>query len=1111
MIADSTIDSVRDLSVADIIRRYVPLTRKGSSLMGCCPFHGERNPSMSVSEEKGLWHCFSCRAGGDGISFVMRHEAISFEDAVASIAADHNIEIKYTEAPTEEQRQEAERKKTMAAVLDSVQAWFCERLGDDTPEAEAARRYAADRWGDEYCAACGIGLAPEDPEPFMRWAADYGIDREALLSLGLIKKSKDTGAEYPFFRGRLTIPIRTRSRRLQGFTARYIGQGQKAKYFNSADSPLYSKSDSLFGADVAARAAADKGYVIFVEGAPDVMRMQLIGIPNAVASLGTALTSKQLDIIRSMTSSICFIPDADVPKADGQLAPGHRAVIANGTRAVAEGFMVTVREIPLGSRRLTAAEIKERWPGKENRPDYKDCVEPVKADPDSYFREAGDFYDLPEVDFIVWMARKKFPLAQSMAQQQKVISEIADLLAQIDDEARKDSIYRELAKISGTYTLWKKAARQARIEAGADDSKTKLTDLDTETRRYGFLIRDNCYWSTEDDQEKKRLSNFILEPLFHIIDQNDGTRIFRIRNRYGLSSEIIFRESELVNLSAFNIRVGSLGSYMWKGSGEWLQNIREYCFENTKSAYPVDRLGWQSEYGFYAFGNGIYAAGRFIPADDMGIVPLDDGTFYFLPATSSLYRADRLAYQFERKFIHGRTSGLTMRQFASELTGIFGDHGLVAFCYLLATIFRDICYAEINSFPHLNLFGEKGTGKTTLASLIQTLFIPFEKPASIGAMTIPALNDALTLAVNYLTVIDEYKNDLPDSKINFLKTSFDGAGQQKKNMDGDKKGYRSIIQSAMALCGQDKPTQDMAIFSRVIFLHLTRTQFSQDEKRRLDDFIHTCSRSNTHLLMEILARRAEFESQFRDMFRLTRSVLDDECRDEIMVRLLDSWAVPLTALRILEQYIDIPFSFRQALPIFAGLCAAQNADLDQGSEMADFWATIQGLYTQGKIVEKAHFRIKEMDSFTSITSARKGQEGRRFIGMRKILFLNPPAVSMLFGRANSGSPTANRSNWSTMLSYLKGQGYYLGTKQDRFMILRANGEPDIVTSGSGPAVTRQLRYNRPKALCFDYDILREKYGLELESETAPSIDDEQTADSIFESAADDDDPFAGAI
>lgn len=815
MIADSTIDKVRDVNVADIIKAYLPLTRKGSTLMGCCPFHGERTPSMSVSEEKGLWHCFACHAGGDGIKFVMDKESYSFEEAVEHIARDHGISVEYSDRiQNEEERRESERKKVMSDVL------------------------------------------------------------------------------------------------------------------NSADSPVYLKSDSLFGADVAARAAAYKGYVVFVEDVPDVMRMQMIGMDNTVASLGTSLTSGQIEIIRKMTDAVCFVPDADVPRIQGELPPGHRAVAENGKKAVMAGLMVTVREIPLGSRRLSAEEIHERWPDPKNQPSADDCVEPVKQDADSYFRSQEDFFDLEEVDYIVWLARKKFPLAMSMAQQQKLVAEIAELLAKVKDKQRRDLLCRELAKTFGTFSFWKIAANKSELESRAGNRETKGQDLDNQTRRYGFVIRDNCYWSIDKDQEKTRLSNFILEPLFHIIDQRDGTRMFRIRNRYEQSREIILRESELVRLSAFKMRLRSLGSYTWKSNIEKLDNVLEYCFENTKSAMPIGILGWQKEYGFYAFGNGIYADGAFHEVDEMGIVTLEDGTNYFLPAMSSMYKADKMAFQFERKIIHSRTSGLSMREFSTELTGIFGEHGMVAFCYLLATVFRDVCCSETLTFPHLNLFGEKGTGKTTLASLIQTFFIPFEKPMSLKELTVSALNDALTLASNYLTVIDEYKNDLHFSKINFLKTAFDGSGLSKKNKNGDKKAYKSVIKSAMAMCGQDKPTQDMGLFSRVIFLHLTRKDFSAEEKNRADEFINACKRSNTHLLMEVLNCRAIFEAQFPDMFRLTKEMLSEECGTQISVRLIDSWATALTALRILEPMIDINFSFRDALPVFARLCTEQNADLD---------------------------------------------------------------------------------------------------------------------------------------------------------------------------------------
>lgn len=160
-----------------------------------------------------------------------------------------------------------------------------------------------------------------------------------------------------------------------------------------------------------------------------------------------------------------------------------------------------------------------------------------------------------------------------------------------------------------------------------------------------------------------------------------------------------------------------------------------------------------------------------------------------------------------------------------------------------------------NPLVPLNLFGEKGTGKTTLATSLEAFFLHDVKPPSMGVASVPAMNDRVSQAVNTLVVFDEYKNDLDVRKIDFLKGLWGGSGQTKKNTTSDGMATQTIATTGVIICGQEKPTQDMALYTRVIFLAYSKTSFSILEKRHYEELQAICNTGLTHLTIEILKHR----------------------------------------------------------------------------------------------------------------------------------------------------------------------------------------------------------------------------------------------------------------
>lgn len=1047
-------DAVLGLNIDEVIGRYLELKKKGTSYQACCPFHNERTPSFSVSRAKGVFKCFSCGESGKAITFVQKYLNLTYPKAVEEIAKQFNIpfECDKKELTAEELAAKEKRQRALDA-MDRAQTFFVDQFG----RSEAARAYALRRWDDKCCEDSGIGYAPATSSAFIDYCREHNLDAPLLFEIGLLGKS-DSGDYYPAFRNRITMPIRDAAGRIVAFTARNLGP-EEPKYINSKESFIFTKGRNLYGIHGLAR-SEDRLMANVVEGGPDVLRLHSLGLTNTVAALGTTWTEKQFELVKRYSKALRFIPDSDKVKDGEVYGAGIKAVMKNGAEAIRQGFYVTVSELP------------------QDDPE-------AKTDPDEYITSVEIYEQLTEESFIVWYANKQYALAKTSAAQREFVADVADLLRHVADQTEVNVIIGELTKIHGKTKQWKDAlarakgeARQRELSAPQSDNRQKRMSDAELLRMFNLSIADNCYYTYDDEGEPTRLSNFILEPLYHIMDESNGTRIFKIINRYGQQSDIEFRESELCSLAAFTQRVGSLGNYVWRAKADKLNNVKEFVYAKTDSAARLKKMGWDAATEQFVFGNGVYSGGEFHKVDDLGIVRTRQGQAYYIPACSKMYRHNAEIYQFERLMVHQNRSGLRLYDYIDSLCRAFGENARIAFCYLLATIFRDIIYKRTSHFPILNLFGEKGTGKTTLALCLQSWFMNLIDPPSLGTTTIPAMNDRASQAVNVLAIFDEYKNDLDPRKIFFLKGLWGGGGQTKKNAATDGMAAQTMITNGVALCGQDKPTQDMALFTRLVYLSFTRTSFTPDERDSFDAFYTQCKLGLSHLTLQMLDHREMFAKNFNDAYSLTKSELGARIADEeVHDRIFGNWVIMLAAFRVLETVIECPFSYAELFETAVRGLQHQNDYAKESSETAGFWSAIQGFQTSGKCIERVHYRIKWHTSFRPIGVPADMEFGQA----KPVLYLNGPAIEALMtGRMTS--VTNNRSNWSTTMSYLKSHPSFLGLKQDRFAILTPQGAPDFELETVGTTPVKRYKFSRPKALCFDYNMLKEAFGIDLETE-----------------------------
>lgn len=323
----------RATDLVELVSETVRLRRQGRNWVGLCPFHHEKTPSFTVSPEKQLFHCFGCQASGDVFSFLMRRDGIGFREALERLARRAGIELDEPADPRERERRR--RRRAMEEMLELAAGWYQE--WPRAPEGGAARRYLEARAvGAESVRAFGLGWAPGGNRLLQRLER-AGLDPGPALAAGLLAEGEH--GLYDRFRERLIFPIRDERGRLAGFGGRLLGEGQP-KYLNSPESEIFSKRRILYGLDRAAPRIRNRGRAVLVEGYMDALTAQQAGFEETVASLGTALTAEQAQILRRLAEEVVICYDAD--------AAGQEATLRGLELLRAAGLRLRVAELPEG-------------------------------------------------------------------------------------------------------------------------------------------------------------------------------------------------------------------------------------------------------------------------------------------------------------------------------------------------------------------------------------------------------------------------------------------------------------------------------------------------------------------------------------------------------------------------------------------------------------------------------------------------------------------------------------------------------------------------------------------------------------------------------------------
>jgi DNA primase len=433
----SVIDDVKQrLDIVQIVSEYVKLQKSGRNYKSACPFHSEKNPSFFVFPERQSWHCFgACGTGGDIFSFIMKKEGVDFAQALRLLANKAGVTLVAQSTP---QRQAQNKERERLFEINEAAAEYYHHILLNTSVAETARNYVTGRGlSPEIVKNFQLGFAPEGWDTLKQYLKGKGYSEAELLAAGLLVE-RDDKKNYDRFRNRLMFPIRNIQGNVLGFGGRALDDSLP-KYLNSPQTLVFDKSSSLYGIDRAKTAIRQKDQAVIVEGYIDVLAAHQHGYSNVIASMGTAMTDKQLAILKGLTRNLILALDAD--------AAGQEAISRSGELI---DKMLPVLKSVWGPG-LPPVYGWVKYADAQNY-DVKILVLPQGKDPDELIIEDASQWEKliekakPMVDFILENAIAKVNLA-SIQDKSLAVERLLPLFSQMENPLRQAYYVDKLARL----------------------------------------------------------------------------------------------------------------------------------------------------------------------------------------------------------------------------------------------------------------------------------------------------------------------------------------------------------------------------------------------------------------------------------------------------------------------------------------------------------------------------------------------------------------------------------------------------------------------------------------------------------------------------------------
>jgi DNA primase len=567
------------------------------------------------------------------------------------------------------------------------------------------------------------------------------------------------------------------------------------------------------------------------------------------------------------------------------------------------------------------------------------------------------------------------------------------------------------------------------VENNMNLSPEQLEDMNS----YQHFVRKNSIWYSNGGAIQ-RISNFNIIPIIHSNTSSGHFKLFQIENVFGVKTTIHLTTKDLNDLRAFKVAVEGKGNFIFKGNQQALDCIKERLYANTLYSEEIEILGWQPQ-EFWAWADGVTTPdGKYKKVNENGLIEIAKQNYMIKPY-SQLFRNDRTAYVNEKKFKH-ITSKVTFNEWANMYYRVFGRNAIIGICAYLTTIYSDYIFNAVHGeLPMINYFGPKGTGKTQQADSLLAFFGQKQPINNLSKVTQYALSQILKSFNNAFIIVDEYKNSLPMPWIEFLKSIYNRQGKTQGNWTttGTSKSETTPINSMVLLCGQDLPTLDVALLERCLCLTTSKTSFTDAEKLEYNELKDIELQGLTHITDLLIAMRPIIKERFKDA-NDTVAAMVSEKTGEVTVRLQKNLSTILTPFYILENHINMPFSFQNALDFGIEIIKEQQKFILSSDDLKNFWTIFQTLYEQKRIYEGRNYLIQEKLELNLID-----KDPIIYKDGVKILYLRWSGLYPLYAEYARRSGMAVLGD-QTILFYLTKRSYYLGKERKKNFKDKLTGE-----------------------------------------------------------------------
>ena len=469
--------------------------------------------------------------------------------------------------------------------------------------------------------------------------------------------------------------------------------------------------------------------------------------------------------------------------------------------------------------------------------------------------------------------------------------------------------------------------------------KTKLpkgVDI-REAMEYGFFEYRHRYWMRRKS-EFEPISNFTIRVLFLIRGANPK-RIVELTNYKGRKAVMDFAIEDLISVERFKGKVESQGNFLFEGRATDLGRIKNKLFSMERPSMEIAQLGQQRD-KFFAFANGVHRAGEFLPVDENGMVVVGD-EHYYIPVFGATQDEDNEDLRNYRKFIH-RDGAVTFSDWSKQFLDVYGENGKVCIAFALFALFSDIVFEKTKAAPMLFLFGQRGSGKGTMANSLMALYGFPQDPIMLGgASTVVGFMRKLGQFKNAIVWMDEYKNDIDVKKIESLKNIWDRVGYERGVKDATNRTQTTPVTSSAIISGQEIPVVEPALFSRCILLELATMKRGQDEINKFDALRRMEDTGITSCTLEALRCRDAVKEKFMANFsEISAAFRRAFANTDIIDRQVTNYAILVAVIQCVQEQLKLPFDYANLMLLCEKLAMRQKGMMKQSNEVQQFWEMV---------------------------------------------------------------------------------------------------------------------------------------------------------------------------